>query len=201
MLKVRDWTTRKSRDFNEEYPKLRFLSDPDFCDPSVLCVSTLRRNNLYVLRLSHLIRVVCLPLFPGVSLAVLPPPSLPPRIFSHPNVLPMLGACQSPPAPHPIIITHWMPYGSLYNVLHEGTSEYFDSEDGLLSLAAELKVCLSGLTSVSRPPVRLCRGPDAGREVCPGHCLWNGLPTHAWTNDPSSLSQQQECDGENQNSS
>ncbi|MGH0153927.1 UNVERIFIED_CONTAM: hypothetical protein FKN15_068765 [Acipenser sinensis] len=44
------------------------------------------------------------------------------RIFSHPNVLPMLGACQSPPAPHPIIITHWMPYGSLYNVLHEGTN-------------------------------------------------------------------------------
>lgn len=42
MLKVRDWTTRKSRDFNEEYPKLRFLFDPDFCDPSVLCVSTLR---------------------------------------------------------------------------------------------------------------------------------------------------------------
>lgn len=61
--------------------------------------------------------------FPCLSL----PPLLPPRIFSHPNVLPMLGACQSPPAPHPIIITHWMPYGSLYNVLHEGTSEYFYS--------------------------------------------------------------------------
>jgi len=45
------------------------------------------------------------------------------RIFSHPNVLPVLGACQSPPAPHPIVISHWMPYGSLYNVLHEGTSE------------------------------------------------------------------------------
>uniref|UniRef100_A0AAQ5X278 Scaffold protein ILK n=1 Tax=Amphiprion ocellaris TaxID=80972 RepID=A0AAQ5X278_AMPOC len=70
VLKVRDWTTRKSRDFNEEYPKL--------------------------------------------------------RIFSHPNVLPMLGACQSPPAPHPIIITHWMPYGSLYNVLHEGTNVVVD---------------------------------------------------------------------------
>uniref|UniRef100_A0A672R0F7 Protein kinase domain-containing protein n=1 Tax=Sinocyclocheilus grahami TaxID=75366 RepID=A0A672R0F7_SINGR len=70
MLHVRDWTTRKSRDFNEEYPKL--------------------------------------------------------RIFSHPNVLPMLGACQSPPAPHPIIITHWMPYGSLYNVLHEGTNFVVD---------------------------------------------------------------------------
>lgn len=45
------------------------------------------------------------------------------RIFSHPNVLPVLGACQAPPAPHPIVISHWMPYGSLYNVLHEGTSE------------------------------------------------------------------------------
>ncbi|KAG7253029.1 hypothetical protein CRUP_031272, partial [Coryphaenoides rupestris] len=70
VLKVRDWTTRKSRDFNEEYPKL--------------------------------------------------------RIFSHPNVLPMVGACQSPPAPHPIVITHWMPYGSLYNVLHEGTNFVVD---------------------------------------------------------------------------
>lgn len=154
----------------------------------------------YVCRISF---ELCVSHFFRVSLwlSFHPPPSLPPRIFSHPNVLPMLGACQSPPAPHPIIITHWMPYGSLYNVLHEGTSEYFDSEDSVLSLAAELKVCLSGLTFVSRPPVRLCRGPDAGREVCPGHCLWNGLPTHAWTNDPSSLSQQQECDGENQNSS
>lgn len=38
-------------------------------------------------------------------------------------MLPVLGACQSPPAPHPTVISHWMPYGSLYNVLHEGTSE------------------------------------------------------------------------------
>uniref|UniRef100_A0AAX7V1L2 Scaffold protein ILK n=1 Tax=Astatotilapia calliptera TaxID=8154 RepID=A0AAX7V1L2_ASTCA len=30
LLKVRDWTTRKGRDFNEEYPKLRFLYNPDF---------------------------------------------------------------------------------------------------------------------------------------------------------------------------
>uniref|UniRef100_A0A3B5L6T2 Scaffold protein ILK n=1 Tax=Xiphophorus couchianus TaxID=32473 RepID=A0A3B5L6T2_9TELE len=70
VLKIRDWTPRKSRDFNEEYPKL--------------------------------------------------------RIFSHPNVLPMLGACPSPPAPHPIIITHWMPCGSLYKVLHEGTNFVVD---------------------------------------------------------------------------
>ncbi|NXF88499.1 ILK kinase, partial [Eubucco bourcierii] len=70
VLKVRDWTTRKSRDFNEEYPKL--------------------------------------------------------RIFSHPNVLPVLGACQAPPAPHPIVVSHWMPFGSLYNVLHEGTNFVVD---------------------------------------------------------------------------
>ncbi|NXE30912.1 ILK kinase, partial [Ardeotis kori] len=48
------------------------------------------------------------------------------RIFSHPNVLPVLGACQAPPAPHPIVISHWMPYGSLYNVLHEGTNFVVD---------------------------------------------------------------------------
>lgn len=69
-----------------------------------------------------------------------------------------------------------MPYGSLYNVLHEGTSEYSGQR---VVLAAELKFCLSGLTFVSRPPVRLRRGPDAGGEVCPGHWLWNGLFTHA----------------------
>ncbi|NWX16281.1 ILK kinase, partial [Aegotheles bennettii] len=74
VLMIRDWTTRKSRDFNEEYPKL--------------------------------------------------------RIFSPPNVLPVLGACQCPPAKHPVIISHWMPFGSLYNVLHEGTSECWGHRAG-----------------------------------------------------------------------
>lgn len=80
--------------------------------------------------LSHQAQDVCLwQIIHAVCLSVSPvsPPFyvLHLRIFSHPNVLPMLGACQSPPAPDPHIITHWMPYGSLYNVLHEGTSEYF----------------------------------------------------------------------------
>ncbi|KAJ3588674.1 hypothetical protein NHX12_009528 [Muraenolepis orangiensis] len=70
VLQVRDWTTRKSRDFNEEHPKL--------------------------------------------------------RIFSHPNILPVLGACQAPPSPHPIILSHYMPYGSLYNILHQGTTLVVD---------------------------------------------------------------------------
>ncbi|KAJ8342377.1 hypothetical protein SKAU_G00323050 [Synaphobranchus kaupii] len=39
---------------------------------------------------------------------------------------PCWGRVSLPPAPHPIIITHWMPYGSLYNVLHEGTNFVVD---------------------------------------------------------------------------
>ncbi|KFO53864.1 Integrin-linked protein kinase, partial [Corvus brachyrhynchos] len=65
----------------------------------------------------------------GATLLLLPLQSgchLSCRIFSHPNVLPVLGACQAPPAPHPIVISHWMPYGSLYNVLHEGTNFVVD---------------------------------------------------------------------------
>ncbi|CAH1268205.1 integrin-linked protein kinase-like isoform X1 [Branchiostoma lanceolatum] len=40
------------------------------------------------------------------------------RIFSHPNVLPVLGACNQPP--HLVVINQFMPYGSLFNILHEG---------------------------------------------------------------------------------
>lgn len=47
------------------------------------------------------------------------------RIFSHPNVLPVIGCCCHPPTL--IVINQYMPYGSLYNVLHEGTGmkKYF----------------------------------------------------------------------------
>lgn len=86
--------------------------------------------------ISHKLSVSVKPSVGLRPLVCVSPPPLPrpahfpfglhPRIFSHPNVLPVLGACLSP-APHPVIITHWMPYGSLYNVLHEGTSEYFHS--------------------------------------------------------------------------
>lgn len=30
VLQVRDWTTRKSRDFNEEHPKLRYFSQKSY---------------------------------------------------------------------------------------------------------------------------------------------------------------------------
>lgn len=41
------------------------------------------------------------------------------RIFNHPNILPVLGACNQPP--NLIIISQFMPFGSLYDVLHGET--------------------------------------------------------------------------------
>lgn len=63
VLKIKNVTSRISRDFNEEFPKL--------------------------------------------------------RIFSHPNVLPVIGCCNNPP--DLIVISQYLPLGSLYNVLHEGS--------------------------------------------------------------------------------
>uniref|UniRef100_A0A673X834 Scaffold protein ILK n=1 Tax=Salmo trutta TaxID=8032 RepID=A0A673X834_SALTR len=96
----------------------------DFKQLSLLAkINENQSGELFWFRLSRIcpILYVYFSLFPRVPL-----PRAHPRIFSHPNVLPMLGACQSPPAPHPIIITHWMPYGSLYNVLHQGTDFVVD---------------------------------------------------------------------------
>ena len=69
ILALRECTARISRDFNEEYPKL--------------------------------------------------------RIFSHPNVLPVIGCCNSPP--NLVVISQYMPVGSLYTVLHQGTGLVVDT--------------------------------------------------------------------------
>jgi len=61
ILSIRECTPRISRDFNEEYPKL--------------------------------------------------------RIFSHPNVMPVIGCCNAPP--NLVVISQFMPVGSLFQVLHE----------------------------------------------------------------------------------
>jgi len=61
ILALRECTPRISRDFNEEYPKL--------------------------------------------------------RIFSHPNVMPVIGCCNSPP--NLVVISQYIPIGSLFQVLHE----------------------------------------------------------------------------------
>lgn len=69
ILSVRECTARISRDFNEEFPKL--------------------------------------------------------RIFSHPNILPVLGACNSPP--NLVIISQYMPRGSLHDLLHGAAGVVVDA--------------------------------------------------------------------------
>ncbi|XP_046853243.1 integrin-linked protein kinase-like [Xenia sp. Carnegie-2017] len=51
------------------------------------------------------------------------------RIFSHPNVLPVLGAVNE--SGSLVILSQYMPYGSLYNVLHEGSGVMVDAAQAL----------------------------------------------------------------------
>ena len=72
-LAVRQCTPRISRDFNEEFPRL--------------------------------------------------------RIFSHPNVLPVIGCCNDPP--NLIVINQYMIHGSLYSVLHQGAGLVVDTAQAI----------------------------------------------------------------------
>jgi integrin-linked kinase len=67
ILAVREITPRVTRDFNEEFPKL--------------------------------------------------------RIFSHPNILPLIGACNSPK--NLVTISQYMPRGSLYDLLHSAGGKFY----------------------------------------------------------------------------
>lgn len=181
VLKVRDWTTRKSRDFNEEYPKLRFLSDPNFCD---YFVSFVRLHGVeptfmyYVCCVSFELRVsrsFCL----FVSLFVLP------LLPSLPGYFPTQMCCLC--WEHVSLLLPLIPSSSHTGCLMAPSTTF--CMKALVStltpgqcaalLAVEIKVYLNGLTLFARPSVRLCRGPDAGSEVCFGHCLRNGFFTHA----------------------
>jgi len=73
ILNLRECTIRMSRDFKEEYPRL--------------------------------------------------------RIFNHPNVLPVLGACNQPP--NLVVISQLMPFGSLFDVLHGETGIVVDQNQAL----------------------------------------------------------------------
>lgn len=59
VLKVRDWTTRKSRDFNEEYPKLRLLLSPDFITASVFCAVVLTHLSVVVVLNQTIYYLIC----------------------------------------------------------------------------------------------------------------------------------------------
>lgn len=54
-------------------------------------------------------------------------PSL--RIFAHSNVCPVLACCNQPP--NLIVISQLMPFGSLYNVLHEQTAVVIDQAQAI----------------------------------------------------------------------
>ena len=73
ILAIRQCTARISRDFNEEFPRL--------------------------------------------------------RIFSHPNVLPVIGCCNDPP--NLIVINQYMIHGSLFSVLHLGAGLVVDSAQAI----------------------------------------------------------------------
>lgn len=98
ILAVRKVTSRISRDFNEEFPKL--------------------------------------------------------RIFSHPNILPVIGCCNSPP--NLVVISQYMPLGSLYNVLHESNSIVVDIAQ-TLHFALDIAKGMAYLHSLERiiPEYRL----------------------------------------------
>lgn len=51
------------------------------------------------------------------------------RIFNHPNVLPVLACCNQPP--DLVVISQFMPYGSLFNVLHGETGIVVDQNQAL----------------------------------------------------------------------
>lgn len=96
ILTLRECTPRISRDFNEEYPKL--------------------------------------------------------RIFSHPNVMPVIGCCNSPP--NLVVISQFMPVGSLYQVLHEGAGIVVDSGRALM-FAIDVAKGMAFLHSLDRQIPRL----------------------------------------------
>lgn len=51
------------------------------------------------------------------------------RIFSHPNVLPVIGCCNQPPSL--VVVTEFMPLGSLYSLLHETKTIAVDAQQAV----------------------------------------------------------------------
>ena len=69
------------------------------------------------------------------------------RIFSHPNIMPVIGCCNSPP--NLVVITQYMPLGSLYSILHEGTGLVVDTARAL-QFAIDIAKGMSFLHSLDR---------------------------------------------------
>jgi len=70
------------------------------------------------------------------------------RIFAHSHVNPVLAAVNQPP--QLIVISQYMPFGSLYNVLHEQSSVIID-QNQTLRFAADVARGMSFLHSLDQP--------------------------------------------------
>ncbi|XP_037040359.1 integrin-linked protein kinase homolog pat-4 [Bradysia coprophila] len=92
ILNVRDCNARVSRDFNEEFPKL--------------------------------------------------------RIFSHPNILPVIGACNNTPQ-NLVVISQYMPRGSLHELLHSAAGVIVDTAQAV-RFALDIARGMSFLHSLER---------------------------------------------------
>ncbi|XP_028174162.1 integrin-linked protein kinase homolog pat-4 [Ostrinia furnacalis] len=73
------------------------------------------------------------------------------RIFSHPNILPVVGCCVSPPSL--IVISQYMSWGSLHSLLHGGAGGRVVVDAGAaLRLAADVAAGMAYLHSLPRDP-------------------------------------------------
>lgn len=70
------------------------------------------------------------------------------RIFNHPNVLPVLACCNQPP--NLVLISQFMPFGSLYNTLH-GESGIVVDQNQSLRFALDIARGMEFLHSMEPP--------------------------------------------------
>eukprot|EP00096_Caligus_rogercresseyi_P010807 TRINITY_DN4044_c0_g1_i1.p1 TRINITY_DN4044_c0_g1~~TRINITY_DN4044_c0_g1_i1.p1 ORF type:complete len:459 (-),score=164.20 TRINITY_DN4044_c0_g1_i1:354-1730(-) len=72
------------------------------------------------------------------------------RIFSHPNILGIIGASNNPP--NLVVISPYLPLGSLYSVLHEGAKGLLLDSVMALGFAADMAKGLLYLLSLRKDP-------------------------------------------------
>ncbi|KAK5971931.1 Integrin-linked protein kinase [Trichostrongylus colubriformis] len=73
------------------------------------------------------------------------------RIFAHANICPVLAAANQPP--NLVVISQFMPFGSLYNVLHEQSSVVIDHSQAV-RFAVDIARGMSYLHSLDPPILR-----------------------------------------------
>ncbi|CAG0887301.1 unnamed protein product [Darwinula stevensoni] len=75
------------------------------------------------------------------------------RIFSHPNILPVIGACTE--APQLYVISQYMPHGSLFNVLHGGRTGIVLDMGQILRFSSDIARGMAYLHSLEKPIPRV----------------------------------------------